>query len=283
LMLDVPTTDGLRATASAVRRRAGACLLGICIFRLPVTGDSTMTFDEAARRRDFTINAIGWDPLTDEYLDPFRGRDDLQQRILRVVDPKTFPDDSLRVLRALQFSARFDLRIDPDTARLCSSIALDDLWGERDAARTVARLNEAPTSQAKFALLERTLLDVAFRPLARHPAATFALAALKRDSSVRSSADVARELQMSQRRFIQIFRDEIGLTPKLYARIERLQAVLRRIELLDDVDWADVASSCGYFDQSHFIHDFREFTGLRPSDYLGLRIAGQRNHVRVPD
>jgi len=96
-----------------------------------VTGDPTMTFDEAARRRDFTINAVGWDPLTDEYLDPFRGRDDLQQRILRVVDPKTFPDDSLRVLRALQFSARFDLRIDPDTARLCSSIALDDLPAER--------------------------------------------------------------------------------------------------------------------------------------------------------
>jgi AraC-like DNA-binding protein len=163
------------------------------------------------------------------------------------------------------------------------SVTLDDLWGERDAARIVAHLFEAPTSRAKFALLERRLLEVAFRPLVRHPAVSFALAELKSDSSIRSSADVARQLQMSQRRFIQVFRDEIGLTPKLYARIERLQAVLRRIELLDDVDWADVASSCGYFDQSHFIHDFRDFTGLRPSDYLGLRIAGQRNHVRVPN
>jgi AraC-like DNA-binding protein len=161
-------------------------------------------------------------------------------------------------------------------------VGLGDLWGERDAARIVARLYEAPTSRAKFALLEASLLRIAFRPLARHPAATFALAELRRDSSVRSSADVARELRMSQRRFIQLFRDEVGLTPKLYCRIERLQAVLRRIELLDDVDWAEVATSCGYFDQSHFIHDFKEFTGLRPSDYLGLRIAGQRNHVRVP-
>jgi len=162
-------------------------------------------------------------------------------------------------------------------------VDLGDLWGERDAARIVARLYEAPTSRAKFALLEHVLLRMAFRPLARHPAATFALSELRRDSSVRSSADVARDLQMSQGRFIKLFRDEIGLTPKLYSRIERLQAVLRRIELLVDVDWADVASSCGYFDQSHFIHDFREFTGLRPSDYLGLRIAGQRNHVRVPE
>jgi AraC-like DNA-binding protein len=163
------------------------------------------------------------------------------------------------------------------------SVTLGDLWGERDASRFVARLHEAPTSSAKFALLERSLLDVAFRPLARHPAATFALSALRRHVSVRSSADVARELQMSQRRFIRLFRDEVGLTPKLYSRIERFQAVLRRVELIDDVDWADVAASCGYFDQPHFIHDFREFTGLRPSEYLGLRIAGQRNHVRVPD
>jgi len=96
-----------------------------------VEGDPTMSFDEAARRRDFTINAIGWDPLTDEYLDPFNGRRDLDLRVLRVVDPQTFSDDSLRVLRALQFAARFELTIDPDTARLCSTIALDDLPAER--------------------------------------------------------------------------------------------------------------------------------------------------------
>ena len=96
-----------------------------------VAGDPSMPFDEAARRRDFTINAIGWDPLTDEYLDPFSGRRDLDLRVLRVVDPATFADDSLRVLRALQLTARFELTIDPETARICSSIALDDLPAER--------------------------------------------------------------------------------------------------------------------------------------------------------
>src|SRR5262249_21615013 len=78
-----------------------------------VTGDPTMTIEEAARRRDFTVNAISWDPLTDEYLDPFHGRDDLARRLLRVVDPSTFPDDSLRVLRAVQFVARFSLTVAP--------------------------------------------------------------------------------------------------------------------------------------------------------------------------
>jgi tRNA nucleotidyltransferase (CCA-adding enzyme) len=96
-----------------------------------VEGDPSMTFEEAARRRDFTINAIGWDPLTDEYLDPFQGRKDLDLRVLRVCDPDTFADDSLRVLRALQFAARFELTIDPGTARICASIALDDLPAER--------------------------------------------------------------------------------------------------------------------------------------------------------
>jgi tRNA nucleotidyltransferase (CCA-adding enzyme) len=96
-----------------------------------VTGDPTMTIEEAARRRDFTINAISWDPLTDEYLDPFHGRDDLARRLLRVVDPSTFPEDSLRVLRAVQFVARFTLAIDPATRNLCRTIALDDLPAER--------------------------------------------------------------------------------------------------------------------------------------------------------
>ncbi len=96
-----------------------------------VQGDHTMAFDEAARRRDFTINAMGWDPLTDEYLDPFNGRADLSKRLLRVVDPATFGDDSLRVLRALQFAARFELTIDPGTADICRGIPLDDLPAER--------------------------------------------------------------------------------------------------------------------------------------------------------
>ena len=73
-----------------------------------VTGDPELSIEEAARRRDFTINAIAWDPLIEEYLDPFNGRADLEHRLLRAVDVRTFGEDSLRVLRAVQFAARFD-------------------------------------------------------------------------------------------------------------------------------------------------------------------------------
>ena len=100
-----------------------------------VTGDPLMSPADAARRRDFTINAISWDPLTEKYEDPFGGRADLDRRLLRAVDPGTFAEDSLRVLRAVQFAARFDFTLEEGTAALCRSLPLDDLppervWGE---------------------------------------------------------------------------------------------------------------------------------------------------------
>ena len=96
-----------------------------------VSGDPAMTPDDAARRRDFTINAISWDPLTDMYVDPFDGRGDIARRLLRAVDAATFADDSLRVLRAVQFAARFEFALDERTRRLCRDIPLDDLPSER--------------------------------------------------------------------------------------------------------------------------------------------------------
>ena len=109
-----------------------------------VTGDAGMSIAEAARRRDFTVNAISRDPLTGEDFDPFGGRADLDRRVLRMVDARTFPDDSLRVLRAIQFAARFELTLDEPTAALCRTIPLDDLpaervWGEIEKLLLLAR------------------------------------------------------------------------------------------------------------------------------------------------
>ena len=108
-----------------------------------VQGDPTMTIADAARRRDFTVNAIAWDPLTGGIEDPFDGRGDLHRHLLRAVDLETFGDDSLRVLRAVQFAARFEFTLEEDTAALCRTIALDDLpaervWGEIEKLLLVA-------------------------------------------------------------------------------------------------------------------------------------------------
>ncbi len=100
-----------------------------------VEGDKDMSFKEAAKRRDFTINAIMRDALTGEIIDCFNGREDIKNKLLRVVARETFPEDSLRVLRAAQFAARFGFEIEPETKEISRAIDLTDLpkeriWGE---------------------------------------------------------------------------------------------------------------------------------------------------------
>jgi tRNA nucleotidyltransferase (CCA-adding enzyme) len=100
-----------------------------------VEGDPDMTFEEASKRRDFTINAILRDALTGEIVDCYGGRDDLKKRLIRHVSDETFAEDSLRVLRAAQFASRFEFDIAPETVELCRKIDVTDLpkeriWGE---------------------------------------------------------------------------------------------------------------------------------------------------------
>jgi tRNA nucleotidyltransferase (CCA-adding enzyme) len=109
-----------------------------------IEGDPAMTFEDAARRRDFTINAIFRDPLTGELIDPFKGDEDIKRRILRAVSQDTFVEDSLRVLRAAQFAARFEFDIEPETAALCRTMDLSDLpkervWGEMEKLLLAAK------------------------------------------------------------------------------------------------------------------------------------------------
>lgn len=100
-----------------------------------IEGDPSMSFEEACRRRDFTINAILKDPLTGEIVDPFDGQGDIERKLLRMVSRETFAEDSLRVLRAAQFAARFEFDIDAETVEVCKQIDVTDLpkeriWGE---------------------------------------------------------------------------------------------------------------------------------------------------------
>jgi len=96
---------------------------------------SDLDFTAAARRRDFTMNAIGYDPLSKTLLDPFGGVEDLKAKRLKCVDPETFVDDPLRVLRAVQFAARFELTCDENLLVLCREMiangALKELPKER--------------------------------------------------------------------------------------------------------------------------------------------------------
>lgn len=160
------------------------------------------------------------------------------------------------------------------------NITLADLWGERKAGELLSLLHDAATAEMKFQVLEKWLMLVATRPLKHHPGVSLALKEVQRDPSLLKSAQMAERVGVSQRRFIQIFRDEVGLTPKLFCRLQRFQEVIKTIGAGDTVDWLDIALSCGYFDQAHFIHEFQEFSSLTPRQYIGLRTVHLR-HVLV--
>lgn len=109
-----------------------------------IEGDPSMTIEDAARRRDFRVNAILQDPLTGEIIDPAGGQDDLDKKLLRAVSAETFAEDSLRVLRAAQLAARFKFDVAPETVALCRAIDLSDLpaeriWGEMEKLLLHAR------------------------------------------------------------------------------------------------------------------------------------------------
>ena len=161
-------------------------------------------------------------------------------------------------------------------------VSLDQLWGKKRAQRLLELLYESPTIEGKFRILERWLMWIADRPLKHHPAVSLALREFQNDPGLFTSERIAREANLSQRRFIELFRDEVGLTPKLFCRVRRFQNVIQSVAHQGQVDWVDLALSHGYSDQSHFIHDFRAFSGLKPSEYLSLRTPAL-NHVRVAE
>jgi tRNA nucleotidyltransferase (CCA-adding enzyme) len=98
---------------------------------IAVVGDPQLDIESATRRRDFTVNALLFDPLTGALLDPFGGRRDLEDRVLRAVDAGSFGEDPLRALRAVQMAARFELAATPETAALCAAMPLRELPAER--------------------------------------------------------------------------------------------------------------------------------------------------------
>ena len=96
-----------------------------------VQGDPWISLPESARRRDLTINAIAYDPLSGSYADPYGGRDDLAAGLLQAVSAQTFVDDPLRVLRVMQFAARFEFTVAEELITLCRQTPIDDLPAER--------------------------------------------------------------------------------------------------------------------------------------------------------
>jgi AraC-like DNA-binding protein len=159
-----------------------------------------------------------------------------------------------------------------------ADVALDSLWGARRTASLRERLLESRTIDAALDAFEAVLEEM-WRPPGLHPAVTYALAAFDRAPSTTSITKVTDTIGLSAKRFIERFKREVGLTPKRYCRIRRFQRALSLSRQNRDVDWTRVALGCGYFDQAHFIHEFRSFAGITPTGYESARTSFQ-NHVK---
>lgn len=158
-------------------------------------------------------------------------------------------------------------------------VDLETLWGPM-GVELRERLCAATSAAERFSLLERILIARLRQPPNRSGAVPAALDLFRREFAQLRVRDVARRVGLSQRRFIQAFAAEVGLTPKLYSRVLRCQQARELAGGAQAPDWAQVAAACGYFDQSHLIHDFRSFTGFTPEEYLRRRSEHvMANHV----
>ena len=152
-------------------------------------------------------------------------------------------------------------------------VDLEDIWGRR-ARELRDRLCTATTTSERFAILEAELVS---RLDARraHPAVMYALDVLARPQA--RVGDIAKAASLTQRRLIELFTAAVGITPKRFGRVLRFHraTALARSSTLD---WTRVAHQCGYYDQAHLIHDFRELAEMTPSDLMRASVHVQEHH-----
>ena len=157
------------------------------------------------------------------------------------------------------------------------SISLDALWG--NFAHALAdRLWETDRPTERFTILIDALHDSAAENVARQPAVSYALDVINRTGGSCRVREIASRLGISTRRFLDVFRHEIGLSPKEFCAIQRFRRVLAVIDRAARMDWTDIAVSCGYFDQAHFNHDFAGSRVSAPPHTCG---TARRKHTFV--
>jgi AraC-like DNA-binding protein len=164
-------------------------------------------------------------------------------------------------------------------------VDLAAIWGP--GARALReRLCSLREPIERFRLLERALLKRLADPPGHHRAVRVGLDVLRRTQGRARIRDIVRALDLSQRRFSEVFAAEVGLTPKLFGRVQRFQHAIASSRSVTEVDWAQLAVDCGYFDQAHLIREFVEFSGVGPADYRRrqnrLKLAGvhvKRHHL----
>jgi AraC-like DNA-binding protein len=163
-------------------------------------------------------------------------------------------------------------------AELCDRpVTVEEVWGRPTIAELRDRLTTAAEPQEMLTLLEdqlmRRVCETAALGLVRHTSAVIAAA-----TGAVAIGDLSVAAGVSSTHLAQRFKEVIGVTPKRLARTYRFAATVLAIDPAGPVDWLELAGRAGYYDQAHFGHDFRTFTGLAPTRYLDVRRRFLREH-----
>jgi len=158
-----------------------------------------------------------------------------------------------------------------------ATYSLDDIW-PRHSNLIREELLSSTNIDAMFSVLQRALLARLKRAPFLHPAIAFGAATLARPSNTLQVQNVVDRVGLSARHFKELFREQTGLTPKAFQRVRRFQQVLQALHNNSQEQGAALAATCGYYDQAHFIHDFKHFSGLTPSEYVAIATP-HLNHV----
>ncbi|GAB2588369.1 hypothetical protein GCM10027269_50040 [Kribbella endophytica] len=165
----------------------------------------------------------------------------------------------------------------PASALCDRPVTIEQVWGRSAIAELQDRLAAATGPHEMLTLLEEELV--------RRLRETAGLELVRRTSSLIAATkgtlaigDLSEAAGVSSTHLAQRFKELIGITPKRLARIHRFTATVFAIDPAGPVDWGDLAGRAGYFDQAHFGHEFREFTGLTPSRYVEVRQRFLREH-----
>jgi AraC-like DNA-binding protein len=166
-----------------------------------------------------------------------------------------------------------------------ASFDMTDLWG-REAQWVRERVLAAPTPRAMLealaVCLEERLCLARRNVVPVHPAVVYMAGELDICDGPGRVQAVTRKIGMSQRRVAQLFHEQVGVSPKTYHRVRRFQHTLQRLRGVRQVNWADLAVDCGYYDQAHLSHDFRQIAGMTPAAYLAAATE-HLNHVPLRD
>ena len=162
------------------------------------------------------------------------------------------------------------------------SAFMADVWG-RLASELRERVLAAPTPREKLRVAEIMLLERAAGVFDSQPVVEYAVHNFLARPATLKIAEVTAKTGFSSRRFIELFKQHVGMPPKMFCRVRRFQSVLKKIASGQQVRWSDLALDCGYYDQAHFIHDFRSFSGINPVKYLNDHhgFPGHHNHLPI--